>query len=172
MRHRDRVVVREGARARRQLIEDMRASLATRDVILYGGHSGPFYGFALANWRMTDEGDLDDSELESVEMPVGRYQIVVADGCDTYRMGAAFGRNPAHPDLRDLDVVTTTSFSDALEPSTIQDFATRAARHGTAPPCAPTRPAARLHSRLDSHPAWRTPPPGRRHFASGRALLL
>jgi hypothetical protein len=109
----------------RQLEDDMRASLATRDVIVYGGHSGPFYGFALANWRMTEEGDLDDSELASVEMPADRYQIVVADGCDTYQLGAAFGRNPAHPDLRGLDVITTTSFSDASEPTTIQDFITR-----------------------------------------------
>ena len=103
----------------------MRDSLAHRDVIVYGGHSGPFYGFALANWRMTDEGDLDDSELASVQMPSDRYQIVVADGCDTYQIGAAFGRNPAHPDLANLDVVTTTSFSDASEPTTIQDFITR-----------------------------------------------
>lgn len=109
----------------RLLEADMRASLATRDVIVYGGHSGSFYGFALANWRMTDEGDLDDSELATVEMPAGRYQIVVADGCDTYQLGAAFGRNPAHPNLRDLDVVTTTSFSDASSPRTIEDFLSR-----------------------------------------------
>ena len=38
-----------------------RASLKTRDVVVYSGHSGPFYGFALANWNKTTEGDLDDS---------------------------------------------------------------------------------------------------------------
>ena len=38
-------------------------SLASRDVIVYSGHSGPLYGFALANWDKTDEGDVDDSEL-------------------------------------------------------------------------------------------------------------
>jgi hypothetical protein len=106
----------------RLLEADMRDSLARRDVIVYGGHSGPFYGFALANWRMTEEGDLDDSELATVTMPSDRYQIVVADGCDTYQLGSAFGRNPAHPNLRGLDVVTTTSFSDASAPTTLQDF--------------------------------------------------
>lgn len=108
----------------RVLEDDMRASLATRDVIVYSGHSGPFYGFALANWRMTDEGDLDDSEMASVRM-ADRYQIVVAEGCDTYQIGAAFSQNPAHHDLAGLDVITTTSFSNASSPATVQDFLTR-----------------------------------------------
>jgi hypothetical protein len=106
----------------RQLEADARTSLATRDVIVYSGHSGPFYGFALANWRMTDEGDLDDSEMASVRMASGRYQIVVAEGCDTYQIGEAFSQNPAHPNLRDLNVLTTTSFSNASTPATVQDF--------------------------------------------------
>jgi hypothetical protein len=38
-------------------------SLAKRDVIIYSGHSGPFYGFALANWKKTEEGDLDDADI-------------------------------------------------------------------------------------------------------------
>lgn len=109
----------------RVLEDDMRASLRTRDVIVYSGHSGPFYGFALANWRMTSEGDLDDSDMETVEMAAGRYQIVLAEGCDTYQVGAAFGRNPAHPELRDLSVITTTSFSNAGTPATVQDFISR-----------------------------------------------
>lgn len=106
----------------RQLEADARTSLATRDIIIYSGHSGPFYGFALANWRMTDEGDLDDSEMATVRMASGRYQIVVAEGCDTYQLGAAFSANPAHPDLRDLNVLTTTSFSNAATPETVQAF--------------------------------------------------
>lgn len=33
-----------------KVLEDLaRASLKTRDVVIYSGHSGPFYGFALAN---------------------------------------------------------------------------------------------------------------------------
>ena len=108
----------------RTLERDMRASLRSRDVIVYSGHSGPFYGFALANWRRTSEGDLDDSEMESVEMS-SRYQIVLAEGCDTYQTGAAFARNPAHPGLRNLSVITTTSFSNASTPDAVQDFLTR-----------------------------------------------
>lgn len=109
----------------RQLEADMRASLATRDVIVYSGHSGSFYGFALANWRRTSEGDLDDSEMETVQMPADRYQIVLAEGCDTYQIGSAFRRNPAKPELRNLDVITTTSFSDASTPAAVQDFISR-----------------------------------------------
>lgn len=108
----------------RQLEADMRRSLATRDVIVYSGHSGPFYGFALANWRNTEEGDLDDSEMATVQM-ANRYQIVLAEGCDTYQIGAAFARNPSHLDLHDLDVITTTSFSNASTPNTVQDFVSR-----------------------------------------------
>jgi hypothetical protein len=108
----------------RQLEADARASLASRDVIVYSGHSGPFYGFALGNWRETEEGDLDDSEMASVPM-ANRYQIVFAEGCDTYQIGAAFRANPAHRDLARLDVITTTSFSNAESPAAVQDFITR-----------------------------------------------
>jgi hypothetical protein len=106
----------------RALEDDVRASLARRDVIVYSGHSGPFYGFALANWKKTSEGDLDDSEMRSVEMPAERYQIVVAEGCDTYQIGEAFRANPAKPDGRYIDIITTTSFSNASSPATVQDF--------------------------------------------------
>jgi len=109
----------------RRLEDDMRASLGKRDVIIYSGHSGPFYGFALANWRKTSEGDLDDAEMSSVTMPANRYQIVLAEGCDTYQIGEAFRQNPAKPDGRFIDIVTTTSFSNASTPATVQDFLTR-----------------------------------------------
>jgi len=108
----------------RVLENDMRASLRTRDVIVYSGHSGPFYGFALANWRRTSEGDLDDADMQAVEMPADRYQVVVAEGCDTYMLGAAFGRNPNKPMLRNVDVLTTTSFSNASTPASVQTLIT------------------------------------------------
>jgi hypothetical protein len=108
----------------RQLEDDMRASLAARDVIVYSGHSGPFYGFALGNWRTTSEGDLDDAEMRTVTMPSDRYQIVMAEGCDTYQIGQAFRENPAKPDGRFIDVITTTSFSNAESPAAVQDFLT------------------------------------------------
>ncbi len=104
-----------------QLEADMRASLAGRDVVVFSGHSGPFYAFALANWRKTDEGDLDDSELPSVEMPE-RYQVVLAEGCDTYAVGQAFFLNPAKASRDNLDIITTTSFSNAGTDATVREF--------------------------------------------------
>ncbi|MBW2522763.1 MAG: hypothetical protein JRI23_01245 [Deltaproteobacteria bacterium] len=103
------------------LEEDMRASFRDREVIMFSGHSGPFYGFALANWRKTEEGDLDDSEISSLEMPAGVYQLVIAEGCDTYGLGQAFRLNPAKPDGKDVDVVTTTSYSNASTANSIKD---------------------------------------------------
>ncbi len=137
----------------RQLEDDVRASLRTRDVIVYSGHSGPFYGFALANWRETSEGDLDDSEMESVEMDADRYQIVVAEGCDTYQVGAAFARNPAHPDLRGLDVITTTSFSNASTPAAVQDFIARLIERDTHGRHRP-RTVSSLLADLDDNGGW------------------
>ncbi|MCB9788469.1 MAG: lamin tail domain-containing protein [Deltaproteobacteria bacterium] len=109
----------------RQLEADMLTSLATREVVIFNGHSGPFYGFALANWRMTSEGDLDDSELAMVPLNEGNYQLIVAEGCDTYALGQAFYDNPSKPGLEDLDIITTTSFSNASSPATVTDLLTR-----------------------------------------------
>lgn len=92
---------------------DMRDSFAKREVIMFLGHSGPLYGFALANWKKTDEGDLDDSKIAGLQMPASTYQIVLADGCDTYALGQAFWANPAKADKQNLNVITSTSFSDA-----------------------------------------------------------
>jgi len=108
----------------RQLEDDARAALAKRDVFVYSGHSGPFYGFALANWRRTEEGDLDDSEMSSLELP-SKYQIVFAEGCDTYGIGEALRSNPAKPDGTNLDVITTTSFSNAGTAASVKDFISR-----------------------------------------------
>ena len=91
---------------------DMRQSFAEREVIVFEGHSGPLYAFALANWRMTDEGDLDDSKIPGLAMKSG-YQIVLANGCETYDLGAPFWKNPAKADHANLNVITSTSFSNA-----------------------------------------------------------
>ena len=104
------------------LENDMRAALATRDVVMYSGHSGPFYGFALANWKKTDEGDLDDSEIALMDMPKDKYQVVLAEGCDTYAMGQAFWGNPNKPNRTNLDVVTTTNFSNASSAGVVRNF--------------------------------------------------
>jgi hypothetical protein len=101
-----------------QLERDMLASLKSRDVIVYAGHSGPLYGFALANWDKTDEGDLDDSELAVAEL-AARYQIVLAEGCNTYMLGPTLLNNP-NKRGKDIDVITTTSFSVSYSP--VEDF--------------------------------------------------
>jgi hypothetical protein len=103
------------------LEDDMRASLKQRDVVVFSGHSGPFYGFALANWKKTEEGDLDDADMLGVEMPSDRYQIVLAEGCDTYMIGQAFLSNP-NKNGANVDVITTTASSDASTPAVVQDF--------------------------------------------------
>lgn len=108
----------------RVLEDDMRASFLDREVIVYSGHSGPFYGFALANWRKTDEGDLDDSDVLDMAMPSDVYQVVLAEGCDTYGLGEAFRLNPAKAGAKNIDVVTTTSFSNAATSDGVTDFLT------------------------------------------------
>lgn len=96
----------------RELEADVRESLKSREVIIWAGHSGPLYGFALANWKKTAEGDLDDSEIPTLELP-RTYQLVVANGCHTYAFGQAFWQNPAKADHSNVNVITTTSFSNA-----------------------------------------------------------
>jgi len=98
-----------------------RASLKTHDVVVYSGHSGPFYGFALANWRKTTEGDLDDADMRVIDLPSDKYQVVLANGCDTYQIGEAFKENPNKAG-KNIDIITTTSFSNAGTPATVEDF--------------------------------------------------
>ncbi len=108
-----------------RVLEDaMRKSLEQNEVTLYSGHSGPFYGFALANWNKTYEGDLDDSEIPTLDMPKDKYQIVVAEGCDTYALGQAFWENPNKADRQSLDIITTTSFSNAGTDASARDILT------------------------------------------------
>ena len=98
---------------------DMRESLASKDVIVYSGHSGSLYGFALANWDKTDEGDFDDSKLATAKLAKGKYQIVFAEGCNTYMLGNTLMNNP-NKQGKDIDVISTTSFSVSFSP--VQDF--------------------------------------------------
>jgi hypothetical protein len=132
----------------RRLEELATQSLATRDVIIYSGHSGPFYGFALANWKKTSEGDLDDAEIRVAQMPGDRYQVVLAEGCDTYQIGTAFKENPNKAG-KNVDIITTTSFSDASSPAAVENFvATLIARDSQAKLRA--QPVSTLLTKLDS----------------------
>ena len=132
----------------RRLEELAAGSLATRDVIIYSGHSGPFYGFALANWKKTSEGDLDDADIRVAQMPADRYQVVLAEGCDTYQIGSAFKENPNKAG-KNVDIITTTSFSDASSPAAVENFvATLIARDTQAKLRA--QPVSTLLTKLDS----------------------
>jgi len=104
------------------LEEDLRGSLASKDVIVYSGHSGSLYGFALANWDKTDEGDFDDSKLATATLANGKYQIVFAEGCNTYMLGHTLMTNPSKQG-KDIDIISTTSFSVSWSP--VQDFLAR-----------------------------------------------
>jgi hypothetical protein len=106
------------------LENDMEQSFKDREVIIFSGHSGPFYGFALANWKKTSEGDLDDADIPLLDMPQDVYQVVLAEGCETYGLGQAFWENPNKADRKNLDVLTTTNFSNAGTASTVTDFLT------------------------------------------------
>ncbi len=131
-----------------------RASLKTRDVVVYSGHSGPFYGFALANWKKTSEGDLDDSEMRTMELR-SDYQVVLAEGCDTYQIGEAFKENPAKAG-KNVDVITTMSFSNASSPATVQNFLAAVLARDSASNLRP-QPVSTLLTKLDSETWGFTP---------------
>ncbi len=128
-----------------------RESLKTRDVVMYSGHSGPFYGFALANWRKTEEGDLDDDDIRVIDMPSDRYQVVLANGCDTYQIGTAFKENPNKAG-KNIDIITTTSFSNAGTPVTVEDFLNALLAKDSDAQLRPV-PVSSLLTRLDSE-SW------------------
>lgn len=106
----------------RILEADLRESLKTRDVIVYAGHSGALYGFSMANWDKTAEGDLDDSELATAELARGKYQIVFAEACNTYMLGNTLKHNP-NKQGKDIDVITSTNMSVSYSP--VEDFLAR-----------------------------------------------
>lgn len=123
-------------------------SLAKRDVVVYSGHSGPFYGFALANWKKTSEGDLDDADIRVAQMPSDRYQVVLAEGCDTYQIGTAFKENPNKAG-KNVDIITTTSFSNASTPEAVQSFLGALIARDSMARLRP-QPVSTLLTRLDS----------------------
>ncbi len=106
------------------LEKDLRNSLKVADVIVFSGHSGPFFGFPMANWKeQPDEGDFDDSEMSTCDMPADKYQVIFAEGCDTFMIGPAFLDN-IHKKGKNVDIITTTSMSDA-EGLPIRNFLNR-----------------------------------------------
>ncbi len=104
-----------------RLKEDLITTLETREVIIYSGHSGPFWGFSMANWNKTEAGELDDNEIAVLDLPTF-YQLVLAEGCETYAMGEAFFANPAKTKRDNVDIVTTTTYSTAEGADPVVDF--------------------------------------------------
>ncbi len=88
-----------------KLVESMKESLATREVIIYAGHAGPGAGYVL-DYQPSVE--LDDSVWKTLPMPQ-TYQVLVMYGCQTYSTYAdAMYANPNKNDAN-LNVVTTVN---------------------------------------------------------------
>jgi hypothetical protein len=96
-----------------QMKSSMIKAFGERQIVIYEGHAGPLYGFSLSDWNQTVTGELDDTELPGLILPENFYQIVLASGCDTYMVADSLYENPVKQGRVDLDVITTTSFSNA-----------------------------------------------------------
>ncbi|MCK5798925.1 MAG: PPC domain-containing protein [Deltaproteobacteria bacterium] len=106
------------------LMKDLKDSLQTRDAIIFTGHSGYTYSYALANWNKTSSGDFDPPELKTFPLPKDKSQLFVVSGCDTYHVGEAFKQNPDKLGLVNADVITTTSFSNSGDLDDTKDIIT------------------------------------------------
>ncbi|MFT3699732.1 MAG: hypothetical protein QM831_41680 [Kofleriaceae bacterium] len=106
---------------------DLRESMKKRDVVIFDGHAGPFYGFSMANWNKTNEGDFDDSDMRTADL-ADKYQVVLAEGCETYQIGEALQENP-HKAGHNVDVITSMSFSNAATAIITEDFISHILAH-------------------------------------------
>jgi hypothetical protein len=104
------------------LMSDLKDSMRTRDAIIFTGHSGYTYAYALASWYRTSRGDLDPPEIKTMELPKDKSQLFVFSGCDTYHVAEAFRDNPNKKGLVNADIITTTSFSNAGDVGDTQDI--------------------------------------------------
>ncbi|MCX6108323.1 MAG: hypothetical protein NTZ90_01805 [Proteobacteria bacterium] len=89
---------------------EMRHSLSTKRVIIYIGHSGVRRGFNLADWNRTAEGNIPPLDLETLPL-LNSFQLVVAEGCQTYYLADAFWQNPSKRDRRNLNLITSNGFT-------------------------------------------------------------
>ena len=129
---------------------DVRDSFKKRDVIIFEGHAGPFYGFSMANWNKTNEGDFDDSDMRTADIAT-KYQVVLAEGCETYQIGEALRANP-NKNGKNVDVITTMSFSNAETAAATEDFITAILAHDPSDRLRP-RNIMSLLTKLDSEAA-------------------
>lgn len=115
---------------------DLRNSMKLRDVVIFDGHAGPFYGFSMANWNKTNEGDFDDADMRVADIAT-KYQVVLAEGCETYQIGEALQENP-NKHGKNVDVVTSMSFSNAATAIVTEDFITQLIAHDSSNRLRPT----------------------------------
>jgi hypothetical protein len=126
---------------------DVRDSFKKRDVIIFEGHAGPFYGFSMADWNKTNEGDFDDSDMRTADLAT-KYQVVLAEACETYQIGEALQENP-NKNGHNVDVITSMSFSNAATAVVTEDFITALLAHDSSQRMRP-RNIMSLLTKLDS----------------------
>ncbi len=126
---------------------DLRNSMKLRDVVIFEGHAGPFYGFSMADWNVTNEGDFDDSEMRTAEI-ADKYQVILAEACETYQIGEAILANP-HKNGKNANIITTMSFSNVATPVTTEDLMTQLLAHDSSERMRPTNILSLL-TKLDS----------------------
>ncbi len=107
--------------------EQMLHSLKHKKVIMYLGHSGLGMGFNFGDWfvpEVDDKGTVFASALAKAPL-MDSYQLVVADGCQTYYLAENFLQNPTKRDptnssrLRNLNLITSLGFTDADSTRTV-----------------------------------------------------
>lgn len=118
---------REGSILARQ---QMLHSLAHKKVVMYLGHSGLGMGFNFGDWgvpEVDDQGTVFAKVLGKTPL-LDSFQIVIADGCQTYYLAENFlqnptKRNPNDPTkFRNLNLVTSLGFTDADSTRTVTQF--------------------------------------------------
>ena len=89
---------------------EMHRSLSAKRVIIYIGHSGVRRGFNLADWNRTAEGNISPLDLATLPM-LNSFQLVVAEGCQTYYLADSFWQNPSKRDRHNLNLITSNGFT-------------------------------------------------------------
>jgi hypothetical protein len=105
----------EGSDLLNQQIGD---SLLTKDVFIYGGHSGPGAGFS-----MSSKSSFTIQDIIDAEMPDNRYQIVMINGCNTSSLAETFFQNRYKQNRQMINIITTGNLSIPLIIPEVTDLA-------------------------------------------------
>jgi hypothetical protein len=106
----------------RNMVDDLKKAMRHNDAIIFSGHSGYTYAYAMASWYKTGAGELAPKQIAAMALPKDKSQLFVVSGCDTYHVGQAFKDNPNKAGLQNADVVTTTSFSNSADLDDVKDI--------------------------------------------------